>query len=141
LDEGHLTDGKGRRVEFGQCVVVLTSNLGAEAFSAGSAPVGFAAPGSAAAPGQRALEEARRQLPPELWNRLDERCLLAPLERDEVAAIARLLLSASAHRLYAERGIRIDFDDSVIDHLLRSGGYDPALGARPMRQAIQRHVE
>ncbi len=148
LDEGRLTDGRGRHVDFTQAIVVLTSNLGAEAMtSRGGGPVGFgtaSAAASASGPSmraQRSLDSARTQLPPELWNRIDERCVFRPLERDDVAGIARLLLADSARRLAAERGIRLTAGDEVIAHLLESGGFDATLGARPMRQAIQRLVE
>jgi ATP-dependent Clp protease ATP-binding subunit ClpC len=147
LDEGRLTDGRGRHVDFGQTIVVLTSNLGAEAFAGGrSRAVGFAVSEAAAAPVaderiDRALESARGQLPPELWGRIDERCVFAPLSRDEVAAVARLLVADSARRLAAERRVRFTVGDEVIDWLLDSGGYEPALGARPMRQTVQRLLE
>ena len=144
LDEGRLTDAQGRAVDFTQSIVILTSNLGAEAFTARAAPrMGF---GAAAAEGDdgrggKALEAARASLPPELWNRIDERCVFEPLSRDQVAAIARLLLASSAKRLAGERRIAVTFDDAVIERLLDRGGWDPSLGARPMRQAIQREVE
>jgi len=143
LDEGRLTDAQGRTIDFTQSIVVLTSNLGAEAFAARSAPrVGFgAAADEAAERSSRAMEIARAALPPELWNRIDERCLFEPLRREEVAGIARLLLEESARRIASERRIALAFDDEVIDRLLDRGGWDPLLGARPMRQAIQREVE
>src|SRR5438067_10334397 len=75
LDEGQLTDGRGRRIDFSGAVVVLTSNVGAGAFEAGARAVGFGAPErrSADAGAARALEQARAAFPPELWGRLDER--------------------------------------------------------------------
>ena len=89
----------------------------------------------------RALESARGPLPPALWGRIDERCAFAPLSRDEVAAVARLLVADSARRLEAERRVRFAVGDEVIDWLLDAGGYEPALGARPMRQTVQRLLE
>ncbi|WP_373048033.1 AAA family ATPase [Vulgatibacter sp.] len=143
LDEGRLTDARGKAIDFTQSIVILTSNLGAEAFTERSAPrMGFgAAAQDEGAKGSRALEAARAQLPPELWNRIDDRCLFEPLRRDEVAQIARLLLADSAKRIAAERRIAVHFDDAVIERLLDRGGWDPTLGARPMRQAIQREIE
>ncbi len=148
LDEGRLTDAKARLIDFSQTMVILTSNLGGEAFTPGRSAgrVGFAAAardGSAADDPreERALSIAREQLPLELWNRIDERCLFHPLERDEVAAIARLLLADSSRRLEAERDIRLQVNDEVIEHLVANGGYDVSLGARPMRQLIQRVME
>ncbi|MFN7132755.1 MAG: AAA family ATPase, partial [Myxococcales bacterium] len=141
LEEGRLTDGRGRHIDFSNTVVILTTNLGAEAFGKGQAPVGFGATGQAAGEQDRALENARRQLPPELWNRLDERLVFRPLQPSEVSRIAALLLKESASRLAREKGIAYEATDEVVAHLLASGGFDPLLGARPMRQAIQRLVE
>ncbi|HWV38192.1 MAG TPA: ATP-dependent Clp protease ATP-binding subunit [Vulgatibacter sp.] len=146
LDEGRLTDAKGRAVDFSHSMVVLTSNLGAEAFAVGrgATPVGFGAADRAErteARSDRALELARGQLPIELWNRIDERCVFAPLGKEEVGQIARLLLADSAKRLAAERRIELRVADDVVSHLVENGGYDVTLGARPMRQLIQRSLE
>ncbi|WP_059438374.1 AAA family ATPase, partial [Anaeromyxobacter sp. PSR-1] len=142
LEEGRLTDGRGRLVDFSNTVVVLTSNLGAaEATRTSTGTMGFGAADRAAPREDRALSAARGAVPPELWNRLDERLVLAPLARDEVARIARLLLADSSRRLEGERRIRFEADDAAVEHLLDHGGWDPALGARPMRGAIQRLVE
>ena len=84
---------------------------------------------------------ARKALPPELWGRIDEKCVFAPLTREDVASIARLLVQESSRNLAAERQITYELDDSVIDHLIEQGGFDPAHGARPMRRAIQRICE
>ncbi|MFL5310980.1 MAG: AAA family ATPase [Myxococcales bacterium] len=148
LDEGQLTDGRGRRIDFSGAVVVLTSNVGAKAFEAGARAVGFGAPerpstdtvdpeGGAA----RALEQARAAFPPELWGRLDERLVFAPLARAEVAHIAALLLSDSSRRLWEERQIAFRTGPGLVDHLIAEGGWQVSLGARPMRQTIQRLVE
>jgi ATP-dependent Clp protease ATP-binding subunit ClpC len=158
LDEGQLTDGRGRRIDFTAAVLVLTSNLGAAAFD-GSGPraMGFGASPSASSdpslektlpPGppehpqaKKALELARAAFPPELWARLDERLVFAPLLRDEVARIAQLLLEGSSRRLWEERRIAFRTGPGLVDHLIARGGYQSALGARPMRQIIQRLVE
>jgi ATP-dependent Clp protease ATP-binding subunit ClpC len=142
LEEGRLTDGRGRQVDFSSTVVVLTTNLGgAEAARASSGVVGFGAAGSDGSRQERALAAARAGLPPELWNRLDERIVFAPLSREEVGRVAALLLRQSADRLAAERRIRFRAGDDVVAHLLDRGGLDPALGARPVRGALQRLVE
>ena len=142
LEEGRLTDGRGRQVDFCNTVVVLTSNLGGgEATRASSGVVGFGAGAATASREEQALAAARAALPPELWNRLDDRIFFAPLARDEVRRIAALLLADSSARLFAERRIRYTADDDVADHLLEHGGFDAALGARPMRGAVQRLVE
>ncbi len=141
LEEGRLTDSKGRHIDFSNTVVILTSNLGAEGFSKSSAPVGFGANGDSRKGEERALELARAQVPAELWNRLDERLCFRPLEKPQVSRIAELLLAESASRLESEKGIRYFAGAEVIEHLLSHGGFDASLGARPMRQAVQRLVE
>jgi ATP-dependent Clp protease ATP-binding subunit ClpC len=144
LEEGRLTDGRGRQVDFSNTVVVLTSNLGAlEGTRSASGVMGFgaAAASEAVSREEKGLAAARAALPPELWNRLDERVFFAPLGRDEVQRIALLLLAQSSDRLFGERKIRFQAGSDVAAHLLDHGGYDPSLGARPMRGAVQRLVE
>ena len=93
-------------MDFSNAVVVLTSNLGAaEASRASSGRVGFGAAGAEESRADRALAAARGAVPPELWNRIDERVFLGPLGREEVARVARLLLADSSRRLLAERRI------------------------------------
>ncbi|HYH98236.1 AAA family ATPase [Hyalangium sp.] len=143
LEEGRLTDGKGRHIDFSNTVIVLTTNLGAEAFSKTGRALGFGA--DAGAGGQSDMDlastAARKALPPELWNRIDERLPFRPLREVEVARIATLLLTESSKRLATERGIEYVAGADVVGHLLKSGGFDPQLGARPMRQVVQRLVE
>jgi ATP-dependent Clp protease ATP-binding subunit ClpC len=142
LEEGRLTDGKGRHIDFSNTIVILTTNLGAEAFSAKGRSMGFGSSEPVEASGEKAAaESARKSLPPELWNRIDERCAFRPLKEIEVAKIAGLLLTESSKRLHSEKGIAYEASDEVIAHLLKSGGFDPTLGARPMRQTVQRLVE
>jgi ATP-dependent Clp protease ATP-binding subunit ClpC len=141
LEEGRLTDGRGRQVDFCNAVVVLTTNLGGEAARASSGVVGFGSSASGGDREERAVQAARAALPPELWNRLDERIFFAALTREEVAQIASLLLAESASRLAGERKISFRAGEDVVRHLLERGGFDPALGARPMRGAVQRLVE
>jgi ATP-dependent Clp protease ATP-binding subunit ClpC len=144
LEEGRLTDGKGRHIDFSNTVVVLTTNLGAETFERKARPRGFGsaeATDGPAADKDPAQEAARKALPPELWNRIDERLTFRPLKEAEVARIAGLLLAESSSRLRAEKGIAYVADGQVVELLLRSGGFDPQLGARPMRQTVQRMVE
>ncbi len=144
LEEGRLTDGKGRHIDFSNTVIVLTTNLGAETFHRTERKVGFGAedaPVKAGADLDAAQAAARRALPPELWNRIDERLPFRPLQEVEVAQIATLLLAQSSRRLADEKGIEYEADEEVVSHLLKSGGFDPQLGARPMRQTVQRLVE
>jgi ATP-dependent Clp protease ATP-binding subunit ClpC len=144
LGEGHLTDGRGRRVDFTNTVVVLTSNLGAA--EAGAAqrerPVGFGRPSGATAErlADVMLHAARGALAPELYNRIDEVLCFAPLTRPEVAEIARRMI-AELGRSLAARGVRLDVEPRAIDALLDAGGFDVTLGARPVRRVLARLVE
>jgi ATP-dependent Clp protease ATP-binding subunit ClpC len=142
LEEGRLTDGKGRHIDFSNTVIVMTTNLGAEAFSRAGRPLGFGADaGGGQSDTDAASAAARKALPPELWNRIDERLPFRPLREAEVARIATLLLNESSKRLATERSIEYVAGEDVVSHLLKSGGFDPQLGARPMRQVVQRLVE
>jgi ATP-dependent Clp protease ATP-binding subunit ClpC len=145
LDEGRVTDGRGRTVDFKNTIIALTSNLGASVENEPSKPrIGFGvardgAPlGDAAA---RAVEAARRALPPELFNRIDEPLHFGRLSQAEVAEITRRMLAKVADVLARERGVNLELDASAIDALISLGGYDAALGARPMKRVIGRFVE
>jgi ATP-dependent Clp protease ATP-binding subunit ClpC len=144
LDEGHLTDSRGRRISFANTLVVLTSNLGADRISAGRS-IGFGGGGPSTSGGvagaDAVLEAARAELPPELWGRLDERLVFGPLARPDVRRVAQLQLAESSRTLFAEREITLAWDDAVLDFLLDHGGFAPETGARGMRQTIQRWVE
>src|SRR5262249_5673502 len=87
------------------------------------------------------LAAARRAFPIELWNRIEEPLVFAPLGAAEVAEVARRLARASSQRLERERGIRFELDDRAVRYLLANGGFDRELGARPMRAALGRLVE
>ena len=153
FDEGRLTDGRGRTVDFTNTVILLTSNIGAELSptAATRSRIGFGpAAGGArrelrdreiAAYQQAVADAARRALPPELFNRLDEVLAFAPLTRDDVAEVARRILKDLALELLRARGVKLDASAAAIDALLDAGGFDPELGARPMRRAIGRHIE
>jgi ATP-dependent Clp protease ATP-binding subunit ClpC len=145
LDEGRLTDGRGRTVDFTNTVIVMTSNLGANASAAASRTVGFGAGTGDArtSSGVRdgAIAAARRALPPELWNRIDEPLFFAPLGSDEVAMIARRLLGEVAEVMRREHQVALEIESSAIDALISGGGFDPELGARPMRRCVGRLVE
>jgi ATP-dependent Clp protease ATP-binding subunit ClpC len=142
LDEGRLSDSRGRHIDFSNTVVILTTNLGAEAFGRGAGPMGFGrAREDDDASLDRAVESARRSLAPELWNRVDEKLGFPPLTRSQVEQIAVLLLRESSERLAAERRIHYRVEPGVVGHLLDHGGYDRELGARPMRQTIARLIE
>jgi ATP-dependent Clp protease ATP-binding subunit ClpC len=148
FDEGRLTDGRGRTIDFTNVVVLLTSNLGSEVSPrlASRGKIGFAAGRGEDDARKAAYEEAvvasaRASLPPELYNRLDEVLTFAPLSRGDVAEVARRMIAALAQELMAARGVKLDASEAAIEALLDAGGFDPELGARPMRRAIGRFVE
>ncbi|MBM7117328.1 AAA family ATPase [Archangium primigenium] len=144
LEEGRLTDGKGRHIDFSNTVIVLTTNLGAEAFHRTSRSLGFGTPAVESAQANdmdSASQAARQAMPPELWNRIDERLPFRPLSETDVARIATLLLDESRKRLATEKSIEYAAGADVVELLMKSGGFDPKLGARPMRQVVQRLVE
>jgi ATP-dependent Clp protease ATP-binding subunit ClpC len=144
LDDGRLTDAQGRTVDFRNTVVIMTSNLGAERIHGVARRVGFrAGPGDEGADFDALrtdlLDELRRAFRPEFLNRIDDVVVFRPLGRDELLEITRLLLDAVLRRL-AGRRIEVRVDDDAVEHLARVG-FDPELGARPLRRAIQREVE
>ena len=142
LDEGRLTDGRGRTVDFTNTVIVMTSNLGAECAVA-RGRIGFE--GSEAPDADKlrdqALAAVRAALPPELYNRIDEPLYFAPLTRDDVAEIARRMLASLAEVTRSRHDVELEVEPSAIDALIAAGGFDRALGARPMRRTVGRLVE
>jgi ATP-dependent Clp protease ATP-binding subunit ClpC len=148
FDEGHLTDGRGRTVDFTNVVIAMTSNLGADvARPSKRGRIGFGDGDGARAErdareyGEALCAAARAGLPPELYNRIDEVLAFAPLGRADVAEVARRMLRALGEDLEAARGISLDVSEGAVEALLDEGGFDAELGARPMRRAIGRLVE
>jgi ATP-dependent Clp protease ATP-binding subunit ClpC len=144
FDEGRMTDGRGRVIDFTNVVVVMTSNLGADvARPTSRSRIGFGAHGQgpAEAYADAVCAAARAALPPELYNRIDEVLAFAPLTRSDVAEVARRMLAELSEELEEARGVRLEADDRAIAVLLDAGGFDAELGARPMRRAIARMVE
>jgi ATP-dependent Clp protease ATP-binding subunit ClpC len=144
FDDGRMTDGRGRTIDFTNVVVVMTSNIGADLSRPKSrAPIGF---GAGRAKDAVVYEEAmcgaaRAALAPEFYNRIDEVLAFAPLDRHDVGEVAERMLRALGEELEAARGVRLDVSAAAIDALLDEGGFDELLGARPMRRAIARLVE
>ena len=142
LEDGRLTDGKGRTVDCTHTIVVMTSNLGSSHAGGGRGTIGFRDTSEEPGGGfSTALQSARRALPPELWNRIDEPLFFGPLSRDEVGEIALRMISAVACQLRDRQGVELRVDETAIDALVELGGYDAQLGARPMRRTIGRLVE
>jgi ATP-dependent Clp protease ATP-binding subunit ClpC len=136
LDDGRLTDGEGRTVDFTNTVVVMTSNLGA---GQAKRPIGFA--GSASEPAeQRMLEAAKRAFLPEFLNRIDEIVVFEALTEDQVEEIGALLCARIAERLRVEHGIELEVDPALVARLAREG-FDAEFGARPLKRHLRRTLE
>ncbi|KAI0515700.1 hypothetical protein KFK09_008366 [Dendrobium nobile] len=133
LDDGRLTDGQGRTVDFSNTVIIMTSNLGAEHLLAG-----MLGNSSMKIARERVMEEVRRHFRPELLNRLDEIVVFDPLSHDQLKKVARLQMKDVAVRL-AERGIALGVTDAALDVVL-SESYDPIFGARPIRRWLEKRV-
>ncbi|HTM47007.1 MAG TPA: ATP-dependent Clp protease ATP-binding subunit [Polyangiaceae bacterium] len=144
FDEGRLTDGRGRTIDFTNTVIVLTSNLGAsEMKSKADRRVGFqrGASGRDHELEGRIIAAARAALAPELYNRIDEALVFMPLSRDDVREIAQRLLGQLAGALCEQHQLRLEVSENVFDLLLERGGFDAELGARPLKRAIARLIE
>jgi ATP-dependent Clp protease ATP-binding subunit ClpB len=133
LDDGVLTDGQGRRVDFKQTLIILTSNLGAVALS--QLPDG-ADPAPARA---QVMDAVRAHFRPEFLNRLDETIIFDRLAREDMAGIVTIQLKRLEKRL-AARKITLDLDQQALDWLAEEG-YDPVFGARPLKRVIQRALQ
>lgn len=141
LDDGQLTDGKGRRVDFKNTIIIMSSNLGATALR-DEKEVGFGA-------GERKLdhgsmeskirEEMKKHLRPEFLNRIDEAIVFHALGAKELREIVKLLTDDLISQL-AEQGIDLRITNTALD-IIADAGYDPEYGARPLRRAIQTKVE
>ncbi|MEY4194529.1 MAG: hypothetical protein RLZZ226_897 [Pseudomonadota bacterium] len=133
LDDGRLTDGHGRTVDFRNTVIVMTSNLGSDRIQELAGEENYAAMKGAV------MEVVSYAFRPEFINRIDEVVVFHPLVREQIRAISRIQTGYLAQRL-AERGIRLEVSDAVLDHL-GEAGFDPVYGARPLKRAIQQALE
>ncbi len=138
LDDGRLTDNKGRTVNFKNTIIIMTSNLGSDYIREKSTQIG-----SSDTQRQEWLDETRKHLlemlkqtiRPEFLNRIDETVVFMPLRESEIRQIVKLQ-TQSVCRILAENGITLTVDESAID-LIASAGYDPEFGARPVKRALQ----
>lgn len=141
LEEGKLTDSFGRLVDFRNTIILLTSNVGAERLKKG-ATMGFTAPDDEQdyeRMKENLTEEAKKVFRPEFLNRFDDIVVFRSLGKKELTQILELELAKVEQRL-AQRDLHFELDESARD-LLRDKGYDPAYGARPMRRAVEKHLE
>ena len=136
LDDGRLTDGQGRTVDFRNTVIVMTSNLGSQMIqdmSTDDSPESYTQMKAAV------MGAVQAHFRPEFINRLDDIVVFHPLDKAQIREIARIQASYLDKRL-AERGIQLVLDDSALQ-LLGNVGFDPVYGARPLKRAIQQQLE
>lgn len=141
MDDGHLTDSYGRKVDFKNVVLIMTSNVSARTIEKNTA-IGFQREGEAEAFSkmkENVMSELKRTFNPEFLNRIDEAVMFHPLAIDHIKQIVDILL-ARLNQQMSENGITLEIDDNAKEWLAKQG-YDPSYGARPLRRAIQRHIE
>lgn len=135
FDEGHLTDSHGRKVDFRNCIVIMTSNMGAQVFSDLAPHLRGSEPEVAA----QIMEFVRRQLSPELLNRIDDSIIFNRLQRENMDVIADIGISEIADRL--EEGQNMILDVSPIaKSVISEMGYDPRYGARPLKRVLTKQL-
>ncbi|MDX1563654.1 MAG: AAA family ATPase, partial [Gammaproteobacteria bacterium] len=133
LDDGRLTDGQGRTVDFRNTVIVMTSNLGSQRIQE------LAGEENYAVMKENVMEIVAQHFRPEFLNRVDDVVVFHPLEREHIRKIVDIQLGHLRKRL-AEREMSLTLDDRAIDRLAEAG-FDPVYGARPLKRAIQQQVE
>jgi ATP-dependent Clp protease ATP-binding subunit ClpC len=146
FDDGHLTDAKGRKVDFRNTIIIMTSNIGSEMIRKEST-MGFMSRTDESKVAQisyekmkdKVLDEMKKTFRPEFLNRIDGTVVFHSLTKDHIRKIVELMLSQIETQLQ-ERNIKIDITDAAKD-FLGEKGYDPAYGARPLRRVIERMVE
>ena len=140
LDEGRLTDNKGRTADFKNTIIIMTSNMGAdkiqEAFENAKTPEERRKAAEKAK--QAVLAELKKRVRPEFLNRIDEIVMFEPLTEDDVRKIVEIQLNNVA-KILAGQNIRVEYTDRVVDYLAKKG-FDPEYGARPVKRVIQRDI-
>jgi ATP-dependent Clp protease ATP-binding subunit ClpB len=139
LDDGRLTDGQGRTVDFKNTVIILTSNIGAAHMQAVEERVGLDDAAKKEQIRKAVMEDVRRVFRPEFLNRLDEIVFFSRLDEKEIRRIVDIQLARFQSRL-ARRELRLDVREGAKDVLARAG-WDPQYGARPLKRAIQHSLE
>lgn len=143
LDDGQITDSNGRKVDFKNTVIIMTSNAGAQRIMAPK-NLGFITERSAKEDHERmksqVMEEVKQLFKPEFINRVDGIMVFHTLEKPQQKEIVKLLLKELSDRLSKNPGFVLNFSDKVADYVLEKG-YDPQYGARPLRRAIQNELE
>jgi ATP-dependent Clp protease ATP-binding subunit ClpC len=145
LDDGRLTDGQGRTVDFKNTVIIMTSNLGSDLVSRRGAVLGFAGPSGSSDDSQEAalreqlMRRLRESFRPEFLNRIDEIIVFRQLGQVELRQVTQLLLEETRRRLRAQN-VTVTFTPAAVDWIA-DRGFQPEFGARPMRRTIQREVD
>ena len=145
LDDGVLTDSQGRKVDFKNCIIIMTSNVGAKLITnAGNAALGFKGEEGDGTMSQSDIKDAvmgelKKCFRPEFLNRVDDIIVFEQLNKDDIKEIARRMLKTLKNRVH-DMGIELSFDDSAIEKIADEG-FDPVYGARPLRRAIQSEIE
>jgi ATP-dependent Clp protease ATP-binding subunit ClpC len=146
MEEGHLSDARGRMVDFRNAIIVMTSNIGADVIKRGS-QLGFDIPRDSAIAEQseydemrkKLMEQLRRAFRPEFLNRVDATIVFRALSKQEITQIVDILLESVRERLI-EHTMRLVVTQAAKEHIAEEG-YDPDYGARPLRRVIQNQVE
>lgn len=141
LDDGHLTDSKGRKVDFKNTILIMTSNIGATAIR-DEKNVGFNVQdlsGNHQAMKKRMLEELKKAFRPEFLNRVDETLVFRSLNQEEIQKIVKIMSQSIVKRL-KEQDVHVKITPAAID-VIGKAGFDPEYGARPIRRALQKEVE
>ena len=147
LEDGHLTDAKGRRVDFRNCIIIMTSNLGAKSLQTNSAlgfrPMGDTdearAESSYELMKEKVAAELKQNFRPEFLNRIDSTVVFRSLTVEEITEIVDLMLARVRDQLRAQQ-MQLEVTQEAKDHIIKLG-YDVAYGARPLRRVIQNMVE
>ncbi|MBV1781235.1 ATP-dependent Clp protease ATP-binding subunit [Paeniglutamicibacter sp. ABSL32-1] len=142
LDDGRLTDGQGRTVDFRNTVIIMTSNLGSEFLASRGAPLGFGSDSGAGSERElraKVMGRLRETMRPEFLNRIDETVLFRKLEAGQLREIVRLQLRRTEARL-AAHGIGLEVDEAAVGWIAQEG-HEPEFGARPLRRVIQRELD
>ncbi|MGJ9422111.1 ATP-dependent Clp protease ATP-binding subunit [Aeromicrobium sp. CF3.5] len=142
LEEGHLTDGQGRVINFKNAIIIMTTNLGSSEIAKG-VNLGFSKSGDVSGSYQKMKErvgtELKQHFRPEFLNRVDEIIVFPPLTQDEILQMVDMMISSLERRL-AEKDMTIELTLAAKE-LLAARGFDPVLGARPLRRTVQREIE
>jgi ATP-dependent Clp protease ATP-binding subunit ClpB len=144
LDDGRLTDGQGRTVDFKNTLIIMTSNIGSEFLANPKQPLGFAVPGENRVVSDEeaydmVMGAVRAHFRPEFLNRIDEIILFHRLRREDMAAIVDIQIGR-LQKLLADRKLTLTLDDAA-RAWLADKGYDPTYGARPLKRVIQKQLQ